>query len=105
MLNIDIDRYRREFGKLLLPSYLGATCMETTTFCNTRCNTPFLQLPIFSFGFNNLYILVVVYCALYKRVFVHFCVNCHHRTNVLVTARHSADKLDVLVLKLDRVAR
>ena len=32
----------REFGKLLLPSYLGTTCMETTTLCNTRCNTPFL---------------------------------------------------------------
>ena len=24
----------------LRSSYLGATCMETTTLCNTRCNTP-----------------------------------------------------------------
>ena len=30
---------QREFGKLLLPSYLGVTCMETTTLCNTRCIT------------------------------------------------------------------
>ena len=34
---------QREFGKLLLPSCLEVTCMETTTLCNTHCNTPFLD--------------------------------------------------------------
>ena len=34
--------------QLLLPSYLEATCMETKTLCNTRCNTPFLWYGIYT---------------------------------------------------------
>ena len=34
--------------QLLLPSYLGATCMETKTLCNTRCNTPFLWYGLYT---------------------------------------------------------